>query len=112
MGWRYQYLLVGGVSLVAALIRIFLMKMEESPKWLVATGQFEKAVAVLREIARINGAELTVTVNDFCVISGAQGTDQKNKETTLDRVRGLFATRKLVFSTVGVILLWMCIGVA
>ncbi|KAF4465711.1 sugar transporter [Fusarium albosuccineum] len=109
MGWRYQYLLVGGISLIAALIRVFLMRMEESPKWLVSQGKYEKAVYTLHEMAHINGHDLSLSVDEFYIVGSGETLETSS---LAGRLRGLFATKKQGYSTAGVILLWMCIGVA
>ncbi|KAJ3512678.1 hypothetical protein NM208_g15290 [Fusarium decemcellulare] len=109
MGWRYQYLVVGGISLIAALIRVFLIRMEESPKWLVSQGKHEKAVQTLQEMARTNGHDLALSVDEFYVVGSSETLETSS---LAGRLRGLFATKKQGYSTAGVILLWMCIGVA
>lgn len=89
------------------------MKMEESPKWLVSQGRFDDALASLQEVARINKSELTITAEDFQQMP--DGTAKKTTDKALTHVvhlHGLFATKKLRISTVGLILLWMCIGIA
>lgn len=113
MGWRYQYILIGGLTLTLAIIRVFFMKMEESPKWLVTQGQFEKAIASMQEISRVNKRPLTITAADFRSLSSDAEHKVADKALThAVHVRGLFATRKLVRSTSGLIVLWMCIGIA
>ncbi|KAI0170360.1 sugar transporter [Pestalotiopsis sp. NC0098] len=111
MGWRYQYILIGGISLVAALIRIFCLRMEESPKWLVTQGKFSEAVLVLENMARQNKSSVVASVNDFHPMpQGEEGSSQK--QSLLTNVAGLFKGRKQRYSTIGVIILWICIGVA
>lgn len=111
MGWRYQYILIGGVSLLAALIRIFAMKMEESPRWLVAAGKFEEAAIVLKKMSRVNSVTLDISPDHFQPLSSADGT---NPQLTggFGPIKGLFASKKLAISTSGIIILWMCIGIA
>lgn len=112
MGWRYQYILIGGLSLVMATIRIFFMKMEESPKWFVSQGRFDDAVGALKEMARINKTEITITAGDFEPAIPDEGGDKKASLLSSLHFRGLFANKKQGFSTSGVMLLWACIGVA
>lgn len=96
-----------------AVIRIVFMKMEESPKWLVTQGQYEKAVESLRKIAKVNKRQLTITADDF------QSMPEETKHKVNDKaithvvhVKGLVATKKLTLSLSGLIVLWMCIGIA
>lgn len=113
MGWRYQYLLIGGLTFVFALIRVFILKMEESPKWLVTQGRFEDAIKSLAAIAKINKTELTIVAADFMASDDSTATGTKQpKVDRMYHLRGLFATTKLKISTTGLVLLWMCIGIA
>ncbi|KAL6702384.1 hypothetical protein ACN47E_002350 [Coniothyrium glycines] len=113
MGWRYQYILIGGLTFVLAIVRVFFMKMEESPKWLVTQGRFDEAITTLQEIARVNKKELTTGVTDFQPRTDLVAQPKRKSigaHTT--HVRGLFATRKLARSTAGLCVLWMSIGIA
>lgn len=116
MGWRYQYILVGGLCLVLACLRIFFMTMEESTKWLVAQGRFDEAVEGLRRVAHINKSEMLLSAEDFQPVQNRlQRNDTPGSEKHLQHIihlRGLFATRKMSFSMIGVIVLWMSIGIA
>lgn len=111
MGWRYQYVLIGGLSLIAALIRIFVMRMEESPKWLVAMGRFDDAVVILKKMARVNRTSVDISPQDFQPII-VMTTAESHKASQFALIRRLFANRKLACSTSGILLLWMCKGIA
>lgn len=113
MGWRYQYILIGGLTFVLAVIRVFFMKMEESPKWLVSQGEFEKAVEVLHEISRVNKKAIDLNVSYFQTLP--ETVEHKVNDKVLTHavhLRGLFLAKKLALSTSGLILLWICIGIA
>ncbi|KAH8709927.1 MFS siderochrome iron transporter 1 [Beauveria bassiana] len=111
MGWRYQYVLIGGLSLIAALIRIFVMKMEESPKWLVAMGRFDDAVVILKKMATVNRTLVDISPQDFQPITVIT-TAESHNVSHLALIKRLFANRKLAYSTSGILLLWMCKGIA
>ncbi|KAH7405625.1 sugar transporter [Phaeosphaeria sp. MPI-PUGE-AT-0046c] len=110
MGWRYQYILIGGLTFLMAVIRVFCMKMEESPKWLVTQGRYEDALAVLTEISKANQRDLQIISNDFLQLRYDHRADATVSRAV--HVRGLFSTRILARSTFGLIVLWMCIGIA
>ncbi|XHF99942.1 hypothetical protein AWENTII_003423 [Aspergillus wentii] len=114
MGWRYQYILVGGLCLVLALIRVFCMSMEESTKWLVTQGRFEDAIEELGKVARMNKSEVTVSIQDFRPIQELPLNETRSQKARrqCSHIRGLFTTRKLGISTTGVSVLWMEIGIA
>ncbi|PLB53076.1 sugar transporter [Aspergillus steynii IBT 23096] len=114
MGWRYQYILIGGLCFVLAVIRVFFMKMEESTKWLVSQGRFEEAIDSLRKVAETNNSELPISSQDFYPIADTPQVESRTQkaQTQLSHIRSLFVTRKLGISTTGVILLWTAIGIA
>lgn len=113
MGWRYQYILVGGLCLVLALIRVFCMSMEESTKWLATQGRFEDAIEELGKVARMNKSEVTVSIQDFRPIQELPLNETRSQKARrqCSHIRGLFTTRKLGISTTGVSVLWMAIGI-
>lgn len=113
MGWRYQYLLIGGITLIMAVVRILFLKMEELPKWLVSQGRFSEAIDALEEIARQNKKPLIVTQSDFLSHSTEPTLPVADtSKELLPHVKGLFATPGLRNSSLGLILLWMAIGIA
>ena len=54
-GWRYTYYMLGGLLFVLSILRIFILKMDESPKFLISINRDAEAVAVIQKVARING---------------------------------------------------------
>lgn len=95
-----------------AIIRVCL-KMEESPKWLVSQGRFSEAIQALSEVARKNKKPLTITETDFMTHSSTSALPAAEKGRDLVvHLKGLFATPKLRNSTLGLIVLWMSIGIA
>lgn len=109
MGWRYLYITSGLLCLVMAVIRVFLLKIEESPKWFVANGKFEEGSAALNRIARLNKSDFTISANQFQNINGEEG---KKRSFDFSHVKGLFSTKERARSTGGIFFLWMGIGVA
>lgn len=96
-----------------AIIRVFFMKMEESPKWLVSQGRFAEAIAALQAISEKNKRPLTTSESDFMIYQPTTTLDVTDKALShMVHVKGLFATSKLSRSTGGLILLWMSIGIA
>ncbi|KAH8592347.1 putative sugar transporter [Bisporella sp. PMI_857] len=112
MGWRYVYITTGGLCFVMAIIRVFVLNIEESPKWLVAEGKYEKACTSFNKIAKINNADIALSIDQF------RGTDTSPEEISafesfsLYHIQGLFQGKKRAISTASIFLLWMCIGVA
>lgn len=90
--------------------------MEESTKWLVAQGRFDEAVEGLRRVAHMNKSEVLLSAEDFEPVQDRlHGSDTPSSEKYVQHIihlRSLFATRKMSLSMIGVIVLWMSIGIA
>jgi hypothetical protein len=123
MGWRYFVITMGGISLIMFLIRFLLFTIYESPKYYMGKGRDEDAVRIVHEVARRNGKETTLTVDDLRACEGMagvreEGTDaaaaikRRMKSLSGNHVKALFATRKLAFSTTSIMFVWAFIGLA
>ncbi|KAF3920931.1 hypothetical protein ABW20_dc0101262 [Dactylellina cionopaga] len=142
MGWRYLYLTIATFTVTLWTIRFFFFKLHESPKYLLAQGRDVEAVAVIDAIAKQNGKENKVTVNQLAEIETAvriaKGmppiVEVGDEKTASDRkgvlaetmdlflkscsvlsskqIKSLFATKKLAFSTSMVMLLWMTLSIS
>lgn len=55
VGWRYFIIAMGGISMIAFVVRYFFFTIFESPKYLMGKGKDEEAVRIVHEIARRNG---------------------------------------------------------
>ena len=107
MGWRYLYIILGGLCLIMSIIRTLAVSMHESPKWLVTRGELVKAVEALNAISRVNKSDFTLSVHHL-----SQLEDEQKSERAMESVAKFFDSRKLVRSTLCLILLWMMIGIA
>ncbi|TKW51305.1 putative MFS-type transporter PB1E7.08c [Colletotrichum tanaceti] len=136
-GWRRFVLAIGLVTFFMFVVRFFVFRLFESPKFLLSRGRQAEAVAVVHGIAARNGARtwLTEEVLD-AVVDGAGGgaaDDRDNDDdndrrrhrhrprtTNIlrermtafsgDRLRPLFKTRTLGLATVIVWFVWATIG--
>lgn len=105
-------------------LRTVVFRLYESPRYLVARGEDEKAIAVLHAVARENGVECSLTVEQLrqagtgavagtgaspLLISKKMGLTSLAKWSfteTWIHVKALFATRKIAWSTSLLIFLW------
>lgn len=119
MGWRYFLLTMGGITLLMFLSRFLLFKLYESPKYLIGKGRDEDAVKVIHEVARRNGKTTTFSIEDLrnCEPDGyiAQTDASAAVRRYMEKLDGkhfkaLFATPKLAWSTILIMLLWAFIG--
>ncbi|KAH9916407.1 MFS general substrate transporter [Epithele typhae] len=125
MGWRYLLFTLGGMTLLLWAIRFFVFPLEESPRFLIGRGRDAEAVAVVQRVAKFNGVECSLTVEQLeragDAALDAAGQDQDKKATrvlsessvfTGEHVKALFATPKLAWSTSLLIAIWCIIGLA
>jgi MFS family permease len=76
MGWRYEYIIIGAMTLLVFVARFFIFKFYESPKFLLSKGKEQEAIDVLHKIAKFNGQPApTLTVEMFREIDSANGVD-------------------------------------
>ncbi|CAG8443712.1 9188_t:CDS:10 [Diversispora eburnea] len=66
-GWRYLLAICGFLTLFMLICRILFFGLKESPKYLIARNRKNEAVDILREVARINGSEVTINVSDLTI---------------------------------------------
>ena len=111
MGWRYLYLVIGGLCLVMSLIRAFVLRSKESPRWLVLTGEIDQTVDVLNYISRKNGSEYNVTTEEF-ITSTRTMREIRSLRQNMQRCAGLFSTAERLRLMLGLIIMWSLIGIA
>jgi hypothetical protein len=115
MGWRYLVSTFGGLGLLLAFLRIFILPLHESPRYLLGHRRDEAVVAVVREIARYNGTETSLTVDDL--EKAGRSAEQKEYAHSWhvrsrssvwkgSHVGALFSTRKIAWSTGLLIWIW------
>jgi MFS family permease len=119
MGWRYFMITMGGIAMIMFFVRFVCFTIYESPKYLMGKGRDEDAVRVVHEVARRNGKTSSLTIEDLRAcdrLDGRQETDvaatlkRKLEKLNLTHVRALFATKKLAFSTLMIMVVWAFIG--
>ncbi|KAH6651033.1 major facilitator superfamily domain-containing protein [Chaetomium tenue] len=119
MGWRWLLITMGGLTVVMFVIRFWLFTIYESPKYLMGKGRDEDAVRIVHEVAKRNGKETKLTLEDLraCEPEGyvrqakaAEAVKRKLEDVNFDRIKALFATKKLALSTGLIMAVWAFIG--
>ncbi|KAK3935927.1 MFS siderochrome iron transporter 1 [Diplogelasinospora grovesii] len=121
MGWRYFMICMGGLTLIMFLVRFGCFTIYESPKYLMGKGLDERAVGIVHEVARRNGRSSGLRVEDLkaCEPEGYNARQQaavsvavkrRLEAVKMDRVRTLFATKRLALSTGLIMAVWAFIG--
>jgi len=117
-GWRLFVFTIGIVTFAMFIVRFFIFKLFESPKYLLSRGRQAEAVAVVHGIAYRNRTKtwLTTDILDAVVddvapqrrsrrLSAKGIIKSKLAAFSADRLRPLFASRKLGLATA---LIWFC----
>ncbi|KZT51811.1 MFS general substrate transporter [Calocera cornea HHB12733] len=123
MGWRYVFFATGAIVFAMWIVRFFVYRIPESPKYLIARGRDAEAVAVVHYMAEQNGRACTLTLEKLRTAAGESVGDLKSSsgpdavspsfgKFDLEHVRALFATWKVATNTVLLILIWGLIGAA
>jgi hypothetical protein len=119
MGWRYVWFLNGGFVLILSILRLTVIDLKETPKFLVANNRDKEAYSVLREIAIKYNRPLTLRLEDLEELG-----DTGNKNYLLNPTFGelfrtikkhifiLFSSRRLARSTSLVYLSWLLLGIS
>ena len=81
MGWRYTCLCLGAICLFIFVLRFVLFNFQESPKFLLYRNKDEKAVKALQHIAKFNGRDCGVTLDNFKALDREE-TDVTGRNTT------------------------------
>ena len=100
MGWRYEVIVLGCVTLVVFFLRYFVFPFHESPKFLISSGKEAEVIEVLHKIAKFNKAPPpTLTLEDFNLIEEAAGplTSKKTKKQVMSSFLYSFQNLKGIF---------------
>ncbi|KAK2609299.1 hypothetical protein QQS21_002080 [Conoideocrella luteorostrata] len=129
MGWRYTMITLGVIAITVGLVRIFVFRIPESPRYLISKGRDADAVEAVNYIARYNGKPEPLTIEMFGVtdentirqavipasnpkLTLVQSCKESFKGFSLTGYRKLFSGRKLARHTSITFLIWLTIGIA
>jgi len=85
MGWRYNVIVLGAMTLLVFFLRYFVFRFHESPKFLLSRGKEAEAIEVLHKIARFNNAPPpTLTVEMFALIDRSELTSLNSTSIARD----------------------------
>lgn len=125
-GWRYFLFTMGGLTLIMFLAR-FLFQVLELPYYYLSQGNDALAVATVERIAKINGSECHLTLDDLVALDPSlsersdeiRGPEPKNMllrekiaKYNFSHIRSCFGSKKLAYSSGLIILMWGLIGLA
>lgn len=114
-GWRYVMFTSGVIVLVMSILRVTVVHLKETPKYLLVAGEDEKVVETLQAIAKKYNRPCSITLEklEACgVVQGQHSTNKMSLDEYLIHFRGLFCTRKMALSTTLIWFSWLLIGLA
>lgn len=114
-GWRYVLFTGGAIVFVLSLLRITVIKLRETPKYLLGMGEDAKVVETLQWLAVTYNKPCSLTLEKLEACGTIQTAHSKNRFSfaeTWIHIRGLFTNRKLATSTLLIWLSWTLIGLA
>ncbi|KAJ5457392.1 Major facilitator superfamily domaingeneral substrate transporter [Penicillium desertorum] len=113
MGWRYLHFTIGGLTLMLSLLRVFLIRIVQTPRWLISQNRDAEVIQFLTDLSAKYDRQFDLTLDDL----RSEG-DVKNTEKSVWSVvrikahfSGLFRTRKLTWSFLVIMLNWLVIGI-
>ncbi len=120
MGWRYVWIVNGGIVLVIAILRLTVIKLEETPKFLVCNQRDEEAVECLQRIAAKYNRPCSLTLEDLeaCgeVTSNENFMNKPSIKTTykliIKHLKSLFANRIMATSSTLIAISWALLGIS
>lgn len=109
----------GALMFVMSILRVLVVRLPETPKFLVTSGREEELVSMLRDLASKHGRTCSLTVAQLHACGSVSGSEEgvtlqsKGRhigKRLLGHLKGLFSTRKLALSTCLTWLSWALIG--
>jgi hypothetical protein len=98
MGWRYEVIILGCMTLIIFFLRFAIFRFHESPKFLLSVGKEAEAIEVLRKIAKFNRApEPTLTLDDFAALD--ETTSNISVDASQGKLTKVQATKKALKAT-------------
>lgn len=115
MGWRYIWIACGALVLVLSILRVTVVHLPETPKFLLSKGRDDEAVAALQKIAHLYNRPCSLTVEQFRDCGEVKAMKTTSRSFIIEigtHLKGLFQTRNLAISTSLIWFSWLLIGLA
>jgi MFS family permease len=119
-GWRYVWYTNGSIVLAMAILRLTVIRLKETPKFLVSNNRDVEAIQVLHEIAAKYNRPCSLTLEMLEECGEIESNDDYRKHLNLkgtlslmmQHLRILFATKTSTRSTILLFFSWACLGIA
>lgn len=115
MGWRYTMWTAGGVVFMMSAARVTVIRLKETPKYLLAAGEDVKLLNLLEAIAIKYKRPCSLSLENLQACGTVRRTRSNFKFSTagaMAHLSGLFQTKKIAISTVLIWTSWTLMGLA
>ena len=116
MGWRYVWYTLGSLVFAMSILRVTVIRLKETPKYLLGQGEDEKVAETLQWMARKYNRPCSLTADQLQACGVINTSKSKRGKFSLGELtihlRGLFLTKKLSLSTSLIWFSWTLIGLA
>ncbi|KAI9315428.1 hexose transporter [Zopfochytrium polystomum] len=113
MGWRYVAFTCGGIMFIGSLLRIFLVNLKETPKYLLGANRDEEVIEVLEHFSKSSNRTFSLTLQqlkDCGEVKSSHSAQRMSVSEVMLHITGLFEHFRLGLSTSLIILSWAGIG--
>lgn len=103
----------GALVFVMSVLRITVVRLKETPKYLLGLGEDAQVVETLQFLAKKYDRPISLTLEKLEACGEVRGAHSKNRFSANEfsiHLRGLFATRKIGISTILIWISWTLIG--
>lgn len=114
-GWRYVLFTGGAIVLALSVLRITVVRLRETPKYLLGAGKDAEVVETFQWLSATYNRPCSLTLDKLEACGEIQGAHSKNRASPMEMVqhlKGLFSTRKMAISTTMIWWSWTLIGLA
>lgn len=115
MGWRYLFFTIGALIFILSILRVTVIRLKETPKFLLGQGRDAELVENFQNLAAKYDRPCSLTLAKLEACGTISSTHKKSRWSPGEfflHVSGLFSSTKVSVSTVLLLLSWMMIGLA
>lgn len=114
-GWRYVLFTGGVLVLVLSILRVTVVRLRETPKYLLGMGKDAEVIETFMFLASKYNRPCTLTLAKLKACGKIQSAHKGNRASVgemLIHISGLFSTKKMAISTAMIWWSWTLIGLA
>lgn len=79
-GWRYTFYTLGSLMFILSVLRVLVIRLKESPKWLLSQNRDQEVVKIINDIAQAAGKACPLTLEQLQSFGSVVQDNQKNSQ--------------------------------